>query len=130
MNSDNKNLFVVCNEIYDSVFKWLIGYSLIFAIIGINCYSVYFIFKNRTKIPIRQRAPWLAMTHAILYALTIFVPTLAELTLKIGNITWIEERSEDVPGLRKCFKFVAVVVRLLLAVMLPFRYVLLMQEHW
>ena len=122
MNSDNKNLFVVCNEIYDSVFKWLIGYALIFAVIGINCYSVLMIYRNRTKIPIRQRAPWLAITHAILYALTVFIPTLAELTVKFGKLDWDSDGSTEIPFMRRFYKAISVAVRVMLPVMLPFRY--------
>jgi len=118
---------VFCSSFYSSpkqpVILTLVIVFLVF-VLGLNFFSAFYIFKNRLKFSIRQRAPLLEVLHIMCYSMQVTLPLIYEALVRLNIVDWGDPNIssvDDIPASRYVCKFLMAYFRLGLSYIIFFR---------
>ena len=104
-----------CNEFDEApVVSRVFQVSLLLAIVSWNLWSMYFVHKNRKRIPLRQRAPIISIAHIFCSMMIMLLQLILELYIRMDWLSWAEAQNScsEVPFSRRVFKFIHIFFRL------------------
>lgn len=84
-------------------------------------YALSKVYQHRNNLAIRQRGPFLAMLHLLLYMAWIILPLFVQIMRQNGHWLWEATKVEDVPTSRKVIRFILGYIRILISFVIGFR---------
>src|SRR3990167_1464061 len=101
------------------------GFQLTFllTIVFWNCYTMFFVYKHRGRIPLRQRAPMVSIMHIFCSMMIMLLQLILEFLIRTDSLNWENADScHTVPWSRRLFKFVHVFFRIGMTILAFLRY--------